>query len=79
MAPIEELGLAKILGPLLGAAGRERLRPLVNGATTDVALRYEDVSDWGKLTRFLVDHVDQVNLYEGEEWFVIALERGERS
>ncbi len=79
MAPIEALGLAKILGPLLGAAGRERLRPLVIGATNDVALRYEDVNDWGKLTRFLIDRVDEVNLYEGEEWFIISLETGERS
>ncbi len=57
MAPVEALGLAKILGPLLGAAGRERLRPLVTGAANDVALRYEDVNNWGKLTRFLIYHV----------------------
>lgn len=66
--------LAKLLGPLLTMAGRERLRPLITGQTTDVILRYEEVKDWGALSDLLVERVDDLQLYDGAEWVTIQME-----
>ena len=65
--------LAKLLGPLLTMSGRERMRPLVMGATNDVALRWEDVAKMGDLVALLINKVDELQLYDGEEWFTIEL------
>lgn len=65
--------LASLLGPLLTMSGRERMRPLLMGATTDVALRWEDVAKMSDLVKLLIDRVDDLQLYDGEEWFTIEL------
>ncbi len=63
--------LARRLGPMLTMSGRERMRPLTMGATTDVALRWEDVAKFADLINMLIEHVDELQLFDGEEWFTI--------
>ena len=66
--------LARLILPLLKPAGIQRLRPLRIGETTDVALRWADVSNWDAMTELLCVYVDILQLYDGEEWFTIAIE-----
>ena len=63
--------LARLLGPLVTIEGRERLASLARGATTDIALRYEWIKDWDKLGDLLIEHVDHIQLYDGQEWFTL--------
>lgn len=67
--------LTRLLAPLLNVAGRYHLGPLMRGETSDVALRYDHVKDWPRLTQVLIDHVDELQLYDGAEWFTIQIEK----
>lgn len=66
--------LAKLIGPLVGIGARDRLRPLAMGATSDVILRYDEVTDWGKMSALLIWMADDVQLYDGQEMFTLEIE-----
>lgn len=64
--------LARALGPYVGHNARPRLALLMKG-NHSISLRYDEVRDWsviGKLTA----RVDEVHFFDGEEWFMLALE-----
>ena len=63
--------LAALLGRLVTPAGRRQLTPLATGATNDVALRYDHITDWKALGQLLAG--TGVVLYDGQEWFILEV------
>ena len=61
--------LALLLGPLVGAARRDDLRPLAQGKTDEVTVRYDEVKDWTKFAAVLrtVEHRD------GQEFITLTI------
>ncbi len=69
--------LAAHLGPLLGIGARDRLRALVTGGVNDIALRYDECNDVNAVLGLCTTYVDELQLYDGEESFIIELGTGE--
>ncbi len=64
--------LALALGPHLTYNGKQKLARLMQGAMS-IALRYDEVKDWSVIEK-LIARVDEVNFFDGEEWFLLGLE-----
>ncbi len=64
--------LALALGPFVGYNVKQRLARLMQGAMS-IALRYDEVKDWSVIEK-LIERVDEVHFFDGEEWFLIGLE-----
>ncbi len=64
--------LALALGPYLTYNAKVKLRPLMQGEMS-IALRYDEVKDWSVIEK-LIARVDEVNFFDGEEWFLLTLE-----
>ncbi len=63
--------LARMIAPFLGIEARDRLAPLYKMQCTDIALRYEWVNDWNKFGDILIQNIDDIQLYDGQEWFTL--------
>ncbi len=64
--------LARALGPYVGPLARPLLAELIRGKHS-IALRYDWVHDWSVIEK-LIANVDEVHFFDGEEWFLLALE-----
>ncbi len=64
--------LALALGPFLTYNAKHKLAPLMRGAMS-IALRYDEVKDWSVIEK-LIERVDEVHFFDGEEWFLLGLE-----
>ncbi len=64
--------LALALGPHVGYNVKHKLARLMQGAMS-IALRYDEVKDWGVIEK-LIERVDEVHFFDGEEWFLLGLE-----
>jgi hypothetical protein len=69
--------MASIIGRVVGMAGRERLRSFATGGTNDVALRYDEIREWDPLLKFMLANIATVQLYDGQEWFILELEESD--
>lgn len=65
--------LAKLIGPLVGASVRPRLRLLAIGTTSDIALRYDEINDWAAMAELIVQHSDHLQMYDGQEMFTLEI------
>lgn len=66
--------LLQALTPLVGVAGRERLRTLRTGES--VTLRYDHIKDWDALGAIMMRHEDELKLFDGQEWFTLVVVGG---
>lgn len=64
--------LALALGPFVSYNAKQRLARLMKGAMS-IDLRYDEVRDWSVIEK-LIERVDEVHFFDGEEWFLIELE-----
>ncbi len=64
--------LAMALGPYTSFAVKGRFRALVTGKTRGIDLRYDEVTNWTEVIK-LIDREDEIDLYDGEEWFRLEL------
>lgn len=64
--------LARALGPYVGHNVRPRLALLMQGSYS-ISLRYDEIRDWSVIEK-LIANVDEVHLFDGEEWFTLTLE-----
>lgn len=69
--------LAGLLGPLVGPAARERIRALAMGQSTLVSLRYDEIRDWKLMNKLTADHAEELELFDGEEWFTLEIRRSD--
>jgi hypothetical protein len=69
--------LAKFLGPLVGIRARQDLRALAQGGIIEIALRFDEIKDWEVLGDFLIERADEIQLYDGQEWFTLFLEKAD--
>ncbi len=63
--------LALLLGPLVGAARRDDLRPLAQGKTEEVAVRYDEIKNWVKFRDIL--HMEGVEYRDGQEFITLTI------
>lgn len=63
--------LALALGPYTSFAVKDRFRRLMQGARS-IDLRYDEVTDWPEIIK-LIDREDEIDLFDGEEWFRLEL------
>lgn len=67
--------LALLIAPYLGVGARDRLRNLTLDAVGDIAIRYDEITpeNWGSLVHIMVEGSNNgtINLYDGEEWFIL--------
>ena len=68
--------LAVLLGPMVGIGARERLRLLAIGKVDDIALSYDELKNVDAVMQLLIDNVDTLQLFDGEEAFTIQLGDG---
>ncbi len=68
------IDLARLLGKHITPSGRQRLQSLVRGESSDVVLRYDEVTNWDAVGKILIDHVNELQLFDGQEWFTIEIE-----
>lgn len=64
--------LALALGPFVSYNTKHKLARLMQGAMS-IALRYDEVTDWSVIAK-LIERVDEVHFFDGEEWFLLGLE-----
>ncbi len=64
--------LARALGPYVSPVVKPKLAALMRGSHS-IALRYDWVRDWDVIEN-LIANVDEVHFFDGEEWFLLALE-----
>lgn len=64
--------LARALGPYVSPVVKPLLAELMRGSHS-IALRYDWVRDWSVIEK-LIANVDEVHFFDGEEWFLLALE-----
>ncbi len=64
--------LALALGPYVVHNVKPKLARLMQGAMS-IALRYDEVKDWSVIEK-LIERVDEVHFFDGEEWFLLGLE-----
>ncbi len=67
--------LALALGPFVSYNAKHKLARLMQGAMS-IALRYDEVKDWSVIAK-LIDRVDEVHFFDGEEWFLLGLEENQ--
>lgn len=63
--------LALLLGPLVGAARRDDLRPLAQGRTDEIAIRYDEVRDWTRFAAVLC--MKGVEYRDGQEFILLMV------
>ncbi len=63
--------LVRLLTPLVGMTGREQLRSLRRSPS--VSLRYDHVINWDALREILEAHADEIDLFDGQEWFHLTV------
>lgn len=63
--------LALLLGPLVGATRRDDLRPLAQGETEGVTVRYDEIKNWVKFRDIL--RMPGVEYRDGQEFITLTI------
>ena len=67
--------LALALGPYVVYNAKQKLARLMQGAMS-IALRYDEITDWSVVAK-LIERVDEIHFFDGEEWFLLGLEESQ--